>query len=427
MKNNANINTEINVTIHQGPSGCGKSTLLKELWGKDPSHTLCLAPTGIAAERLRDEGCPALTIHVAFNLPPVAIPVFKDSDYRKNKELLDSLSQILIDEMSMISCALMDWILSLLNASALNGHHICLHLFGDVMQLPPVFKVPKRIETYKTQLYGQNRFFFNAVGFNTIHPEVHFMEKIYRQRDSKFIDALSRFRFGDETENDIKLLDSRVISRDDFASQKCVPFLTLVSTNKEKDEINSKELCNRNLIGKGVSYFADIIGDNSMETLSQIPEAITLHIGEQIVCTSNSKSYKNVTIGKIVDFTDDAIPLPIIITSSGKEVTVKQKTIKTLVPVINDECISYIEAGSVSQIACQSAYAVTIHKAQGLTLDAVYIMLGNWAAEGSLYVALSRCKTIDGIGLNRSIEPKDVKLDKEALKFFEQYDYQRVS
>ena len=287
--------------------------------------------------------------------------------------------------------------------------------------------IPKRIETYKTQLYGQNRFFFNAVGFNTIHPEVHFMEKIYRQRDSKFIDALSRFRFGDETENDIKLLDSRVISRDDFASQKCVPFLTLVSTNKEKDEINSKELCNRNLIGKGVSYFADIIGDNSMETLSQIPEAITLHIGEQIVCTSNSKSYKNGTIGKIVDFTDDAIPLPIIITSSGKEVTVKQKTIKTLVPVINDECISYIEAGSVSQIACQSAYAVTIHKAQGLTLDAVYIMLGNWAAEGSLYVALSRCKTIDGIGLNRSIEPKDVKLDKEALKFFEQYDYQRVS
>ena len=354
-----------------------------------------MAPTGIAAERLRDEGCPALTIHATFNLPPVAIPVFKESDYRKNKELLDSLNQILIDEMSMISCALMDWILSLLNASAVNGHHIYLHLFGDVMQLPPVFKVPKRIETYKTQLYGQNRFFFNAVGFNTIHPEVHFMEKNYRQRDSKFIDALSRFRFGDETENDIKLLDSRVISRDVFALQRGAPFLTLVSTNKEKDEINSKELCNRNLIGKGVSYFADIIGDNSMETLSQIHEAITLHIGEQIVCTS-------------------------------KEVTVKQKTIKTLVPVINDECISYIETGSVSQISCQSAYAVTIHKAQGLTLDAVYIMLGNWAAEGSLYVALSRCKTIDGIGLNRSIEPKDVKMDKEALTFFEQY-YKRVS
>lgn len=147
MKNNANINTEINVTIHQGPSGSGKSTLLKELWSKDPSHTLCLAPTGIAAERLRDEGCPALTIHATFNLPPVAIPVFKESDYRKNKELLDSLNQILIDEMSMISCALMDWILSLLNASAVNGHHIYLHLFGDVMQLPPVFKVPKRIET----------------------------------------------------------------------------------------------------------------------------------------------------------------------------------------------------------------------------------------------------------------------------------------
>lgn len=385
-----------------------------------------MAPTGIAAERLRDEGCPALTIHATFNLPPVAIPVFKESDYRKNKELLDSLNQILIDEMSMISCALMDWILSLLNASAVNGHHIYLHLFGDVMQLPPVFKVPKRIETYKTQLYGQNRFFFNAVGFNTIHPEVHFMEKNYRQRDSKFIDALSRFRFGDETENDIKLLDSRVISRDVFALQRGAPFLTLVSTNKEKDEINSKELCNRNLIGKGVSYFADIIGDNSMETLSQIHEAITLHIGEQIVCTSNSKSYKNGTIGKIVDFTDDDITLPIIITSSGKEVTVKQKTIKTLVPVINDECISYIETGSVSQISCQSAYAVTIHKAQGLTLDAVYIMLGNWAAEGSLYVALSRCKTIDGIGLNRSIEPKDVKMDKEALTFFEQY-YKRVS
>lgn len=422
-----NFYSDINITIHQGPGGCGKSTLLKKLWRDDPQHTLCLAPTGIAAQRLRDEGCPALTVHSAFNLPPVAIPVFKESDYKKNKDLLDSLNQILIDEMSMISCALMDWILSLLNASAVNGHHICLHLFGDVMQLPPVFIVPKKIEVYKKQLYGTNRFFFNAVRFKEVSPSVHFMEKIYRQSDSKFIAALARIRFGYESDSDIKLLDNRVISREEFAVQNGTSFLTLVSTNKEREAINSRELYDRNLWENGFTYFADIVGENSPETLSQIPRTITLHIGEQIVCTSNSESYKNGTIGRIVDFTDGKIPLPIIITSSGEEITVNQKTVKTLVPIINDGEVSYIETGSISQIACQCAYAVTVHRAQGLTLDSVYISLGNWAAEGSLYVALSRCKTIEGIGLNRHIESKDIKLDKEALTFFEEFDYQRTA
>ena len=422
-----NFYSDINITIHQGPGGCGKSTLLKKLWRDDPQHTLCLALTGIAAQRLRDEGCPALTVHSAFNLPPVALPIFRKADYEKNRALLNSLNQILIDEMSMISCALMDWILSLLNASALNGHIINLHLFGDVMQLPPVFRVPWKMEEYRKRLYGESRFFFNAVGFNSIQPVVHFMEKVYRQNDSKFIEALSRIRFGNENESDIKLLDSRVLSREEFASQNNVSFLTLVSTNKEKEVINSKELWNRNLRENGITYFADIKGENSIETLSQIPETITMHIGEQIICTSNSGLYKNGTIGRIVDFTDDKIPLPVIITSSGEEVTVKQKTVKTLVPIINDGEVSYIETGSISQIACQSAYAVTVHRAQGLTLDSVYIMLGNWAAEGSLYVALSRCKTIEGIGLNRSIESKDIKRDKEAITFFEKYDYQRAS
>lgn len=422
-----NFYSDINITIHQGPGGCGKSTLLKELWRNDPQHTLCLAPTGIAAQRLRDEGCPALTIHSAFNLPPVALPIFRETDYEKNRVLLNSLNQILVDEMSMISCALMDWFLSLLSATAIKGHHIVLHLFGDVMQLPPVFKVPKKIEAYKKQLYGTNRFFFNAVGFKEVSPSVHFMEKIYRQSDSEFIAALARIRFGYEADSDIKLLDSRVISREEFAVQNGTSFLTLVSTNKEREAINSMELYVRNLRENGITYFADILGENSIETLSQIPETITLHTGEQVVCTSNSESYKNGTIGRIVDFTDDKIPLPIIITSSGEEITVRQKTVKTLVPVINGGKVSYIETGSISQIACQCAYAVTIHRAQGLTLDAVYITLGNWAAEGSLYVALSRCKTIEGIGLNRPIEAKDIKLDKEALTFFEKFDYQRVA
>lgn len=412
-----------NIVIYQGPGGCGKSTVMKELWAKDPKHTLCLAPTGIAAQRLRDDGCPALTIHSAFNLPPVTIPFFKENDYIRNKALMDATNLILVDEISMVSCALMDWLLAMVCISFEHGHMVKLALFGDVMQLPPVFRVPQNIEEYRTRMYGTNRFFFNAIGFSGMHPSTHFMEKIFRQNDSEFIDVLSRVRFGKECKSDLNVLGCRVMSRDSFMEQQgSDTFLTLVSTNRERDEINEKEMAKKNLErNDGITYVAEIIGENNQDTLSRVPGTVTLHIGEQVVCTSNSESYKNGTIGKIVDFTDDEIHLPIILTGSGNEMIVGYKATRTLAPVIKDDSISYVETGSVSQVACQCAYAVTVHRAQGLTLDSAYIVLGNWIAESAVYVALSRCRSMDNIGLSRAIRHSDIRIDQEALGFFKRF------
>ena len=412
--------TKPSLSIVQGCAGSGKSTLLKELWKHDPSHTLCLAPTGIAAQNIRDGGCPAATIHSAFRRKPVDIHIFQEGDYEDHKNMLRSINMLIIDEMSMIDISLMEWILSLLEASSMDGHVIMLVLLGDVCQLPPVFKVPIELKSFKERKFGNNRFFFNSPSFSSLDPRIYLMDKVYRQQDEAFSNALLSLRKKPVSKKSLKLINSRVCNREEFAESCESSFLTVVATNKEKDEINEEEQSRLEESGAEFNVYQTSY-EGRLMTLDagRIPSEIVIHEGEQIMCTCNCDDYQNGTIGIVERFSNDN--LPIVRGVNGMLFEVQMHTLSELVPRVRNGQIEYIEGGSITMLGCQSAYAATVHKIQGLTLDKLYFQLGDWIPESGVYVALSRCRHLDDIGISRPITRKDIRYSKEALSFFNKF------
>lgn len=409
------------LAIIQGCAGSGKSTLLKELWKNNPAHTLCLAPTGIAAQNIRQSGCPATTIHSALRLKPVDIHFFHETDYEEREHLLEAVNLIIIDEMSFIDISLMEWLTSLIQASAGNGHIIRLVLLGDVCQLPPVFKVSANLEDISKQLFGHNRFFFNCPKFERFDPMVYVMDKVYRQDDGMFSNALLSLRRTPVSQQSLKFLNARVCSIESFAESCNGPFLTVVGTNREKDEINRAEQKKLEQSGADYRVYETICdGLPAGLDLGRIPDEIIVHEGEQVMCTCNCVDYQNGAMGIIRGFSDAG--LPIVRTSSGSTFEVKMHTLTGIVPhVTKRRTIEYVEEGSMTLLGCQSAYAATVHKVQGLTLDKLYLQLGRWMPEAGVYVALSRCRRLEDIGISRLITGKDVRCSREAMTFFTRF------
>ena len=409
--------TKPSLSIVQGCAGSGKSTLLKELWKHDPAHTLCLAPTGIAAQNIRDGGCPATTIHSAFRLKPVDIHIFKERDYENHRQMLRSINTLIIDEMSMVDISLMEWLLSLMEASAMDGHVILLVLLGDVCQLPPVFRVPVELEFIRERMFGNNRFFFNSPSFSSLNPRIYLMDKVYRQQDEVFSNALLSLRKKPVPKKSLMLINSRVCSRESFAESCGSSFLTIVATNREREEINEAEQIRLEEAGAEFNtYHTRYEGHLMTLDAGRIPSEIIIYEGEQIMCTCNCDDYQNGTIGIVERFSND--DLPIVRDVNGKLFEVQIHTLTDLVPRVRNGQIEYIEGGSITMLGCQSAYAATVHKIQGLTLDKLYFQLGDWIPESGVYVALSRCRHLDDIGISRPITRKDIRYSKEALSFF---------
>lgn len=412
--------TKPSLSIVQGCAGSGKSTLLKELWKHDPSHTLCLAPTGVAAQNIRDGGCPSTTIHSAFRLKPVDIHVFKERDYENHRQMLRSINTLIIDEMSMVDISLMEWLLSLLEAASMDGHVIMLVLLGDVCQLPPVFRVPAELEPIRERMFGNNRFFFNSPSFPSLDPRIYLMDKVYRQQDEVFSNALLSLRKKPVPKKSLMLINSRICSRDEFADSCGSTFLTVVATNREREEINAEEQVRLEEAGaESNTYQTRREGILMSLEARRIPSEIIIHQGEQIMCICNCDDYQNGTIGIVEGFSND--DLPIVRGANGRLFEVQMHTLTDLVPRVRNGRIEYIEGGSITMLGCQSAYAATVHKIQGLTLDKLYFKLGDWIPESGVYVALSRCRHLDDIGISRPITKKDIRYSKEALSFFNKF------
>lgn len=409
------------LTVIQGLAGCGKSTLLQHLWDSNPDHTLCVAPTGIAAQNIRDKGCPATTLHSAFRLKPVGLPIFKPADYTRCNELLQAVDVVIVDEMSMVNVSVMEWLLSLVDAAANAGHPVKLLLLGDVCQLPPVVNVQPELKDIWTRLFGSGTFFFNCPSFDRFNPIVYFMDKPFRQTDDVFSKALHALRQGPAPVESLDVLNSRICSREEFANACGSPFLTVVAKNSEKNEINMREQARLEAAGaESICYRTESNGVPVTSDVGRIPCEMRIHRGAQVMCICNSDEYQNGTVGIVEGFSDANLPL--VRTSDGRLVEVGMHTYSDLVPVVSDDGeLSYKEEGTISFIGCQSAYAVTVHKVQGLTLDKLYIQLGDWIPDSGLYVALSRCRRLEDIGLSRAITPADITCSAEALSFFSRY------
>ena len=419
-------NFEITTILGQG--GCGKSVLLEMLYRLDPVHTLVLAPTGIAAFRIIEDGVPASTIHSAFRFRP---HIWQDPLRVKTKAvtLLQNVRRVLIDEVSMVDANMLDAIIvQILAAQKKYNHNIDLVLFGDIYQLPPV-AAGARDETTRDmwhERYGDGTMFFYSEKFqeaNRINIE---LEDVHRQDSEIFRGILERIRIGEATKDDLRLLNRHVFTessyRDTIGKNG---MMYLAGTNRQVDTLNEAYTSSFAFDGlKEHKFTAEIAGDATLQDFRMPKATISLYKGMHVMCLANEKYdngnmiYQNGTLGKICGFNDAGLPL--VRTPDGRSFEVHWHTFIKYVPETDEKGnIEMVESGSIHQIGCRPAYAVTFHKSQGLTLDAVYIDISQWSAPGSVYLGLSRLRSETGLGLKRALRLKDIRLSPETVDFYQ--------
>lgn len=414
-------NTDKNIFI-TGKAGTGKSTLLNYFRSITRKKIVVLAPTGVSALNVEGE-----TIHSFFGFKPnVTIQNIKKLSPKKRK-LYEELDTIIIDEISMVRADLLDCVDYFLQ---LNGKEkgkpfggIQMIFIGDLYQLPPV--VTSKEKRFFTERY-KNQYFFDADVFKEISVEFIELEKVYRQRDERFIKLLNEIRNNTITEESLALLNSRVgvelPSDSDY-----VVYLTPL--NETVDKINGERL--KSLRGKLYKWKAYIEGDFEE---GSYPADIVLQLkkGAQVMMLNNDSRgrWVNGSIGKVVGIRsgkgieDDVIEVQF---PDGRVEDVLPYTWEIFHYRYNEktQMIETEEIGSFTQYPIKLAWAVTIHKSQGKTFDRVIIDLGRGVfAPGQVYVALSRCTSFEGIVLKKPIKKSHILLDRRIVEFLTKFQYQ---
>jgi ATP-dependent DNA helicase PIF1 len=400
-------NTHHNVFL-TGKAGTGKSTFLHYFRGKTKKKIAVVAPTGVAALNVG-----AQTIHSFFRLKPAFVDVATLKPNRS--KVLKELEMLIIDEISMVRADLFEGIdqslrLARKNDKPFGGVQLCV--IGDLFQLPPV--VSREEKTFYAQYYPSPFFFctkayeqaqLTTIQFNTIH----------RQNDSAFINILNAIRSGTCDVLDLEALNRRV-------SPKATPAagtIVLTTTNALAEDINTTKLVK--LEGAVRSYAGGISGDFGMKGARlPAPEDLILKIGAQVMFVKNDSEgrWVNGTIGIVQKLAADVITVSI----GGKVHEVKPEKWKTIGYEFSEEQGKIVEKtlGAYTQFPLTLAWAITIHKSQGKTLERVIIDMGTGAfAAGQLYVALSRCKSLEGIALKQPITHTDIRCDAEVVQFMQ--------
>ena len=406
-------NTRKSVFI-TGRAGTGKSTLLGIFRRSTSKKVVVLAPTGVAALHVKGQ-----TIHSFFGFAPKMI---NPSEIRKGRRhrFFKKLDCIVIDEISMVRADLLDNIDCFLQvnreiAEPFGG--VQMVFFGDLFQLPPV--VATSFEKQYFQTVYESPFFFSAKVFERGFDMGFFeLNEVYRQEERRFIRLLDSIRKRSFDYDDLEDLNQRYIpsfSTEDF-------YITLCSRNNLANRINQLRL---DEIDYPERNFTAKIEGTFQEKL--FPTALNLNLkkGAQVMFIKNDvdKKYVNGTIGKIVRLNQNGIFVELE-KEDGNVLEVKVEReewelIKYEQNVNNNE-IQVKTLGVFSQYPLRLAWAITIHKSQGKTFDKVIIDLGKGAFEsGQTYVALSRCRTLDGIVLKNPVKPRDILVDERIISFYE--------
>ena len=407
-----------------GKAGTGKTTFLNDFVKKTKKKHIVVAPTGIAAINAG-----GVTIHSMFGLPlRTFLPTTERIDqnmanniadlmvhfkYRKDKlKLLREIEIIIIDEASMLRADvldMMDFSLRHVRRNQQKFGGVQILFIGDLYQLPPVVR-----DEYVLSKYYNSPFFFHAKALEEVKLITIELTKVYRQTDEVFLDILNAIRNGISEDIDFELLNSRY--QPDFDS-KDEAYVYLCSHNKMADDINQKKL--KELGGRSHLYNADVVGEFK-ETQYPNDEVLELKIGAQIMFirndTSSDKKYYNGKLAQISYLDEDEIS--VILDGSEEEITLKAETWEQKrYSLDSDKNIKEEVLGSFKQFPIRLAWAVTIHKSQGLTFDRLIIDAGKSFASGQVYVALSRCRTLEGIILKSKITPDVIFSDKRVSKF----------
>ncbi len=404
-----------------GKAGTGKTTFLHDVKKQTYKRLIVTAPTGVAAINAG-----GVTLHSFFQMPFGPFVPGSES-YNSNqhrfskikKNIIKSLDLLVIDEISMVRADLLDCVDSVLRRHRRNNRPfggVQLLMIGDLHQLSPVIKDS---EWRILQKHYDSPYFFSSTALRQTELIPIELKHIYRQSDGTFIELLNRVRDNRMDPATLEKLNSRYIR--DFSPHEKEGYITLCTHNRNADSINNSKL--KTLEEKSQLYQAELEGEFPEHTY---PTAATLElkVGAQVMFMRNDSSpekrYFNGKIGKITHMSAKGISVSC--PEDLEEIDVEQATWDNIEYTVDPETAEISEKiiGTFAQYPLKLAWAITIHKSQGLTFDKAIIDAQAAFAHGQVYVALSRCRTFEGMVLSSTLVPSAVKTDSTVNRYVEE-------
>ena len=415
-----------------GKAGTGKTTLLREIIKTTHKNCVVVAPTGIAA--LNAGG---VTIHSMFQLPfggfiPDAnsqpqlsngvkfeSPVTLRRNFRMSatkKAVIQNMELLIIDEVSMLRADMMDaidFMLQNTRKKKVPYGGVQVLFIGDLLQLPPVIRDD---EWQILRKYYSGKFFFHSHRIQQSPPLYVELSKIFRQSDERFISILNNLRNNTITQNDVLVLNEFVNPAFDLKANK--GYITLTTHNIKADAINQKSLVE--LQGKQHFYKAEIVGDFP-EKIYPIDENLELKVGAQVMFIKNDPSFdKNYFNGKM-GIIKSLAPKEILIyfADENKTIEVEKHEWENIKYVVNPNTkeIEEENLGTFTHYPIKLAWAITVHKSQGLTFDNAALDVSQVFLPGQAYVALSRLRSLDGLVLLSPLQMNGISNDDDVMKY----------
>ncbi|HAQ71835.1 MAG TPA: helicase, partial [Flavobacteriales bacterium] len=429
-------NTNANIFL-TGKAGTGKTTFLHELAKKTHKRFVIVAPTGIAA--LNAKG---VTIHSQFLLPlgtflPVRDPSGEHSDgarvftqytlARKHplnaarKQVLRDIDLLIIDEVSMLRADVLDAIDYRLKSAKRNYNEafggVQVLMIGDLYQLPPVVKDH---EWSILRNHYQSSFFFDALALKESGFVYIELEKIFRQQDDVFIRILNNLRNNIATQDDIAELNKHY--QENVNNNPIPEVVTLTTHNYRADDINRSAL--NAIEKKAYTYSAEIEGDFP-ESMYPVETELQLKVGAQVMFIKNDSSEGKYFNGKLATIKDlDGLSITVELHGEKEDFVLRQEKWENKKYTVDSKSKELEEeiVGSFMQFPIKLAWAITVHKSQGLTFDKAVIDVGKAFAPGQVYVALSRLRSLDGLILGTRIDPRVISSDAQVIDFSKRKD-----
>lgn len=412
-----------------GKAGTGKSTFMRHIAATIKKKHIILAPTGIAAINAGGS-----TLHSFFKLP--FHPLLPNDKRYSNRNIRDTLKYngektkllrevelIIIDEISMVRADIIDFIDKVLRIYNRNMREPFggkqLLLVGDIYQLEPVIKEEER--QLLRPFYPSN-FFFDAQVFREMQLIAVELKKVYRQRDAQFIALLDHIRTSHVSDSDLRLLNAQVNA--EIGTEAGRLSITLSGRRDTVDYINEKQL--NTLPDQPTIFYGHIEGEFPESSLPT-PMELEVKTGAQVLFIKNDKERRwvNGTLGTIIGFGDEEDGIIYVRTEDGRDFDVQREIWSNVRYTFNEkeQKIEEEEIGSYQQFPLRLAWAITVHKSQGLTFNNVKIdFTGGVFAGGQTYVALSRCTSLQGISLQEPIRRENIFVRTEVTNFARNYN-----